>query len=351
MPPPDDASEAVADVTVSPADAVALATRALRRCGASAAAAASVAASVVAAEADGQPLVGLGYLPFYCDNLAVGKIVGHALPVVTRPRSGVILVDAAHGFAHPAIDDGIGPLADAARQGGVALLAVQRAYACGALGYHVERVAGCGLVCLGFTNASAMVAGAGGSRPFFGTNPVAIAAPLADGAPLVVDQSTSTVARVAVLDAAARGAVPQGWALDAAGHPTTDPVAALAGSVAPLGGYKGVGLALLVEVMAAGIAGANWSHQAGSLADLSGGPPGIGVVLVAIDPAACAPGFSARVTAMLEALRADPGVRVPGDRRLAARAAALASGVLNVRADVLVTLRRYAEHGSDARAT
>lgn len=338
------------DEVFAPEALLALAGQALIRCGASPIAAASVAASVVAAEADGQALVGLGYLPFYCDNLAVGKIVGQAEPTLSRPRPGIVLVDAAHGFAHPAIDLGLAPLAEAARAQGVAVLAVRRAYACGSLGYHVERVAARGLVCLGFTNASPMIAGAGGAKPFFGTNPIAIAAPVAARAPLVIDQSSSTVARVAMVDAAARGEVPAGWALDAAGRPTTDPASALAGSMAPSGGYKGVGLALLVEVMAAGLAGATWSYAASSLADLSGGPPGIGQTFVAIDPDGMAPGFADRLATMLDALRAEAAVRVPGERRLAARSATAEAGRLRLSARLAATLRRYAEHGSDARS-
>lgn len=293
----------------------------------------------------------MGYLPFYCENVAVGKVIGNAVPVVRRPRAAVISIDAAFGFAHPAIDLGLPALDAAARTEGIAMLAVRNAYACGSLGYHVERVAARGLVCLGFTNASPMMAGAGGSRPFFGTNPIAIAAPVAGRPPLVIDQSSSVVARVAVADAAARGRVPEGWALDAYGQPTTEPAAALSGSVAPAGGYKGVGLALLVDILAAGIPGANWSYAASSLTDLHGPAPGIGQTFIAVDPAATAAGFPERLATMLAALREDPGVTVPGDRRVAARVASEAAGRISIPAALAAQLRGYAARGAEKDRT
>ena len=123
-------------------------------------------------------------------------------------------------------------------------------------------------------NASRTVAAHGGKSPFFGTNPIAFAAPRKDHAPLVVDQSSSAVAFVAVVDAMKRGMpIPDGWAIDRQGKPTNDPAAALEGALLPVGGHKGFGLGLMVDILAAGLTGSHWSFEASSFGDCEGGPP------------------------------------------------------------------------------
>ena len=117
-------------------------------------------------------------------------------------------------------------------------------------------------------------------------------------------------------------------ALDADGRPTTDPNEGLKGSIAPLGGYKGAGLALLVEVLAAGLVGANWSFQASPLGDNEGGPPNIGQLFIAIDGGLFgAAGFDDRLETLVAAIHAQEGTRLPGDGRLRARRKAEAEGV------------------------
>jgi (2R)-3-sulfolactate dehydrogenase (NADP+) len=318
-------------ITLEQVEAVAVA--ALRRAGAVEPQAVPVARSVRAAEAEGTRGIGLGYLPWYCGHLRVGKIIGDAVPAVAQPRPGAIVVDARGGFAHPAFDAGEAALVAAARAQGIAVMAVRGAYACGVLGYFTDRLARAGLVALMFANASATMAPWGGRVPFFGTNPWSLAAPRA-GDPLVIDSSSSATAFVNLARAAATGApLPPGWALDAAGQPTTDAAAGLAGSIAPAGGHKGGALALMVEVLAAGLAGANWSHAAASLGDDAGGPPGLGQTFIAIDPAAMADGFVPRLEAMLGAMLAHEGVRLPGARRHANRGRAATAGVTLTQAE------------------
>jgi (2R)-3-sulfolactate dehydrogenase (NADP+) len=157
-----------------------------------------------------------------------------------------------------------------------------------------------------------------------------------DGAPLILDSSSSATAFVNLATAAERGEpIPAHWALDAEGRPTTDPQAALRGTIAPAGGHKGSALALMVEVLAAGLTGANWSHEASSLGDDLGGPPRLGQTIVAIRPAR--DGFASRVEGLLADMAAEPGVRVPGDRRHAHRLHAEAEGVA-VDADLMARL-------------
>lgn len=303
------------------ADIEDLAFVALTARGASAGNARPVAVSVRRAEADGIRSVGLGYLPTYLGHLVSGKVDGQALPVVNMPRPGTVLVDAAHGFAHPAFDTGLPHLVAAVRANGSATLAITRSYSIGVLGHPVEDIAEAGLLALAVTNSPPNIAPWGGTRPLFGTNPLAFAAPRTGLPPLVIDQATSTVTKVALVAALKTGApIPPTWAFDASGQPTTNPDAALKGSMQPFGGAKGAGLALMIDLLAAGLTGANFSKDASPYAKADGPPPGVGQLFMAFDPDAFAPGFADRIADLASAMLAQDGVRLPGDRRLEARA-------------------------------
>jgi (2R)-3-sulfolactate dehydrogenase (NADP+) len=309
-----------------PLDAVeTVAFQCLTACGSSSLQAVAVAHSIREAEAEGTRGIGLGYLPWYCGHLKVGKIKGMAQPVVRQTGPGVVHVDAADGFSHPAYQAGEDALIAAARAQGIAMMTITNAYACGVLGYFTGRLARQGLVALMFANASSTMAPWGGKRPFFGTNPWSMAAPRT-GAPLVLDSSSSATAYVNLAEAAARGEpVPPHWALDAEGRPTTDARAALAGTIAPAGGHKGSALALMVEVLAAGLTGANWSHNASSLGDDLGGPPRLGQTIIAIHPGDAS--LASRIEGLLADMTDEPGVRIPGDRRHANRQRIESEGV------------------------
>ncbi len=307
-----------------------LAFRALVAAGTSEANARPLAVATAATEADGVASHGLAYIPIYAEHVRCGKVDGHAVPVVSVPRPGLIRVDAATGFAHAAIEAGFQKLIPLARSQGVAALTVHNSYNCGVLGYHTHRLAQAGLVGLGFTNAPASIAPSGGAKPVVGTNPVSLAAPGADGqAAILIDQSASTIAKSEVMKHAREGkAIPQGWALDADGNPTTDAEIGLKGSMAPSGGYKGVGIALITEVLAAALAGATLGIHASPFSGTAGGPPKTGQFFLAIEPgAASGDRFAARITDLTEAIRNQPGARLPGDGRAAKRADAARSGV------------------------
>ncbi len=338
--------------TLTLAQVEALSVRMLTASGASALQATPTARSIRDAEAEGIRTVGLSYLPTYCDHVACGKVVGNAVPKVTQPRPGTITVDAGRGFCHPAYEAGEAPLVTAARSNGIAVLAIAHSYSAGVLGWFVDRLARQGLVALMFANSSSLMAPHGGTRPFFGTNPLAWAAPRSGGDPVVADLSSSTVAWVKVNAAAQAGEpIPLGWALDVDGNPTTDAAAALAGSMAPAAGHKGSALALLVDVMSGGVAGSNFSFEAPSFGGTSGGPPDVGQVVIAIDPTATmGDGFLARLDTEFAALAAEAGARLPGDRRRAERAHSAVHGV-EVPDDLMTVLISYAEHGSPARST
>ncbi len=314
--------------TLSLTEAEELVTAALLRARTGEENARSVARALVAAEADGLKGHGLSRVPTYAAQAKAGKVDGFAVPSATRPRPGLVAVDAAHGFAYPALSLAEREIADAVRMNGVAAAAIRRSHHCGAAGHPVERLAERGFVALMFANTPAAMAPWGGAKPVFGTDPIAFACPLAGRAPLVIDLSLSKVARGNILAAKQKGErIPEGWALDAAGQPTTDPGAALGGTMLPAGEAKGTALALMVELLAAGLTGANFAAEASSFLDAEGPPPGTGQLLIALDTAAFAPGVAARCAALGLAVEVQPGARLPGARRLALRHRAAAQGL------------------------
>jgi len=313
--------------TLTLAEAEALVARALTRCRTSEVNAAVVARALVAAEADGLKGHGLSRVPTYAAQAKVGKVDGFATPSVERRRPGAAVVDAKNGFAFPAIDAALALLPDMTRTAGIACAAIRRSHHCGAAGHPVERLAERGLVAMMFANTPAAIAPWGGSKAVFGTNPTAFACPLPGRPPVVVDLALSKVARGNILAAKQKGErIPPGWALDAAGEPTTDPDAALAGTMLPLGDAKGTPLVLMVELLAAGLTGANFAADASSFLDDKGPPPGTGQLIIAFDPAALG-GTPEHVAQLAASIETQPGTRLPGSRRLAARRKAAADGL------------------------
>jgi len=296
----------------------ALVARALERSNTGAANAASVAAALVQAEIDGQKGHGLSRVASYAAQARSGKVDGHAVPRVTQPRAGAIVVDAADGFAFPAFDVAIEKLSAIAPAQGIAVAAIQHSHHFGVAGRAVERLAEKGLVAIVMGNSPKAIAPWGGTSALFGTNPIAFAAPRRAGPPLVIDLSLSKVARGRIMVAAQKGeAIPEGLALDKDGRPTTDAKAALDGAMLPMGDAKGAALALMVEILSAALTASHLGFEASSFFTSDGPAPRVGQLLLAIDPDALAgPAFAERLETLLAAMLAQPGVRLPGTKRL-----------------------------------
>lgn len=281
--------------------------------GASRAHAESLAYATVIAEAEGNRAVGLAHLLDYLDALRAGRLAGGAEPVLERPTPIVTRIDARGGMQHLGVDRAFDALVTATREFGLGAVTSRNGFTIGALSYFPRRLAEQGLAGLAFANAAPPVMPAsGGSTPRFCTNPMAFAVPLPDGEAVVVDQSSTEAALVAIKQAADRGdAIPDGWALDANGEPTTDPAAAIAGMLLPFGGARGANIALLVELMAAGMSGADWSFDSAAF-DAGDRPPSLGYLLIALDPSTLAgTDVTARVARFAEDLQRD-GAHVPG---------------------------------------
>lgn len=305
-----------AETRLSPDEVRRLISDALMRSNTSQANAASVAEALLAAELAGQGGHGLRRVGSYAAQAACGKVDGHAEAALTQHRPGAALVDAGNGFAYPAIDLAREWLVKVSGSQGIAIAGITRSHHCGVAGVVVESLAEQGLVALLFANTPAAMAPWGSTAPLFGTNPIAFSVPLADGDPVTVDISLSRVARGKIMAANQRGdAIPEGWAFDAEGAPTTDAKAALAGTMAPLGDAKGTVLALMVELLCAGLTGANYSYEQSSFLNAEGDPPGAGQTLIAIDPDAFGTNGRARFAVMAQMIDAADGARLPGRRR------------------------------------
>ena len=303
---------------------------ALKGSGAKTEVALSVAKALAAAEAEGQVGHGFSRLEDYAAQLRSGKINPAAEIQVQAPFPASISIDADCGFAYPALDEAIERGAEAAHLYGIASMSIFNSHHCGALSIQVEKLALRGLIGMMVANTPKAIAPWGAAEAQFGTNPIAFAAPRGRAPALVMDLSLSKVARGKVMNASKSGqSIPEGWALDSAGNPTTDPAAALQGTMVPIGEAKGTALALMVETLAAVHTGSALSSAAGSFFNADGPPPRVGQFLLAIKPGqqADGEGFAGRFEQLLGEINAAEGARLPGQRRLKAREAAQSEGL------------------------
>lgn len=306
-----------------------LTARAMRKAGATRTMAAATAKALVAAEMEGLSGHGLSRVALYCQHLREGRANGGAKAKIIRRKGATCLVDAVGGLAFPACELAVREAIRRARRYGVAFCGVTNSHHFGAAAYHLSPVAEAGLVGLAFTNSPAAINAWGGRRAFYGTNPVAAIFPRRRASPVVVDLSLTEVVRGKIMIHAKEGKpIPLGWAVDRDGNPTTDPMAALTGSLNAIGGMKGTMLALIVELITAALTGAAFSFENDSYFE-PGNRPRIGHAVLAIDPAALA-GTDAwydRLEVLIARMLAEEGVRLPGARRQLAAAKANADGV------------------------
>ena len=275
--------------------------------------ASEVAKAVARAEETGNIICGLYYLESYCTQLVSGRVNGTVEPDVSQPKQSFTSVNAQFGFAQPAFSRGLPSAVAAAKEAGISALAVGHAHTCTSLGYFTEQIAAQGLIGIGFTNASAIVSPPGGKIPILGTNPIAMTLPGDDGPAMHADFSTAAVALGKITMAKAAGeSIPLGWAVDKDGHPTTDPDAALQGSLVSAANHKGWALGLLVEALAAGLTGSVNSTGVKGLKLPEGPPHDLGQFYILIDPSASAPDFSDRFAQLANAVATDGDARIPG---------------------------------------
>ena len=279
--------------------------------------AAALADIIARAETDGSHSHGLFRVPGYVKALRSGKVDGRAKPSVNHITPAVIQVDGHGCFAPLAQAVGLPVLAEATKTIGIAALSLVGVHHFAALWPETEYLADRGLVGIACTAYMPMVAPAGTTTALFGTNPISFAWPRPGHDPLVYDMATAAMAMGDVQIAARDGrTVPLGTGLDAAGNMTTDPAAIAKGVLLPFGGYKGSAIALMVELLAAGLTGEQFSFEARATDNGDGGPPRGGEMILGLAPSVIAgEGWEAHVEEFVEKLQALDGIRLPGARR------------------------------------
>jgi (2R)-3-sulfolactate dehydrogenase (NADP+) len=308
-------------------------TAALRAAGANETMAASTARALVLAEAQGIGSHGLSRVPQYATHLRNGRAKGDAVATIAREHGAALLVDAKSGLAFPACELAVARGIEIARGQGVCFAGVTNSHHAGVIVDHLRPAAAAGLVGLAFANSPAAMPAAGGKHAVFGTNPVAAVFPRRAGDPLMIDLSLSEVARGKIAVAAKEGrAIPEGWALDKDGRPTTDAKAALEGSMLPLGAAsspKGAMLALVVELLVTALTGAHFGFEATSFFQDEGNVPRIGQAFLLLDPGALAGRqvYEERMETVTAEMLVDEGVRLAGARRLALERKARQEGI------------------------
>jgi (2R)-3-sulfolactate dehydrogenase (NADP+) len=264
--------------------------------------------------------------------------------VIARESKAACLVDARQGLAFEACALAAREAIRRAREYGVSFVSVANSNHFGVAAFHIEPIAEAGLVGLAFGNSPAAMPAWGGKRAIFGTNPLAAVFPRRSAPPLVIDLSLSAVARGKIMVAARDSKpIPEGWAIDREGRPTTDARAALEGSMLPAGGVKGAMLALIIELLACALSGSAYGFESDSFFTQEGRPTRIGQGFLAIDPAALAGKdvFFERIETLIAVMTEEPGLRLPGERRRENRERSSREGVA-VPADLLAKIRSLA---------
>ena len=300
--------------------------------------------ALVSAEIDGQTGHGVSRIPSYVAQSLSGKVDGKATPKVVFENEVLVRIDAACGFAYPALSLARKFLREKAQKTGVAAAGIFRSHHSGQSGYHLEKLAEHGLVGILFTNSPKAIAPWQGHTALFGTNPIAFAAPRQEQPPLIIDLSLSKVARGKVVVAEQKGEkIPDTWALDKQGKPTTNPSEALQGSMLPMGEEKGAALALMVEIMASALVGGNFGFEADSFFDGEGKAPGIGQFMLALDPNVFSGGnFFQRLEVLIAEIAKQDGTRLPGSKRFETRDKARNYG-LDIDSELFETITQLVE--------
>ena len=299
-----------------------LARTALEKAGAHSKMAEAAARHLVRAEEQGLPSHGMSRVPFYCSMLRKARADGAAHPAMAAERGGACLIDNRDGLPYVSVEWAVEEAIQRARRNGIGFAGIRNSAHVGVLGIHLLPVAKAGLVGFAFTNSPAAIPPWGGKKALFGTNPVAGVFPRKNQQPIVVDLALTTVVRGRIMMAMRKGErIPEGWALDRHGKPTTDPKEAIEhGSLFPVGGAKGAMLALMFELICAALTGAAIGPEADSFFSEEGNQPRIGQAFIAIDPGALAgmEKYWERTEAIVATMLQDPAVRLPGARRFAA---------------------------------
>jgi delta1-piperideine-2-carboxylate reductase len=273
---------------------------------------------IMKAERDGSLSHGLFRLPAYISGLKSGKINGKARPEIKKISPSVIKVLGNNCLAPLVLNKSIPELIKAAKENGVAVLAINNSHHMAAMWPETEAIAEQGLVAFACTSYKPAVAPAGAIKPLYGTNPISFAWPRKKKTPVVYDMATASMAMGEVQVAKREGhKVPLGTGLTKEGKETTDPGKIVDGGVLlPFGGYKGSGIAMMVELLAGALVGDNFSYETAAKDNNDGGPPSGGEFIIAISPDKLSGNdWDKHSSEFFDKMKSMDGVRLPGERR------------------------------------
>lgn len=306
---------------------------------------------LVRADLQGTSTHGLSRLSAYIAGIRKGKIKARPDLQVIKTGPATTVVDGGQGLGPVVAKAAVKAAMEQAKEAGVGVAAVRNGNHAGAMSTYTELCAAEGLIGLALTNAQPAIPPWGGRQAYFGTNPIALAAPKYEGNPISIDLATSITARGNIILAAKKNEpIPEGWALDEAGLPTTDAGAALKGSVLPMAGPKGYGLALLVEILSGLLSGGNFGYNVGSIYDEGAEPPGTGMFMLVLNPEyfVGSEAFATRVSQLTTEVTSLPlakgydCIRMPGERRYELERERRGSGV-PISAQTEAELRQIAQ--------
>ena len=322
-----------------------------------------VADTLIAAELRGVTSHGLVRLPVYLGNLKDGLVDARAEPALVADAPAVALVDGKRAMGQVASKFGMDLAIARAREHGIGAVAVRNSNHFGAGAYWAMLALPEQMIGVALTNGASAMAPTGGVTALLGNNPIAVASPAGSELPIVLDMAQTMVARGWIKLAAMRGQpLPNGWAQDAQGRPTTDPAAALDGSLLPIGGYKGYGLSVVVELLTAALSGAAMGPALENMGFTAGaheearypvhevGGTGTGHFFAAIDIARFMPldAYAARVDALVRTMKASQlaegveAILLPGEREFSTERSRRAEG-LPLSEEVAAELRAASE--------
>ena len=277
-----------------------------------------LANTIMRAERDGSLSHGLFRLPAYTASLKSKKVNGKARPTIQNIAPSVLKVLGNNAFAPMVLSVGLPAVIELAKKNGVAILAITNSHHMAALWPETEAIAEAGLVGFACTSYKPAVAPAGATKPLFGTNPISFAWPRPGQTPVVYDMATASMAMGEVQVAAREGhKVPLGTGLNKDGKETTNPSEIADGGVLlPFGGYKGSGIAMMVELLAGALLGEWFSFETKEHDNNDGGPPKGGEFILAMSPDKIAgPNWDKHADEFFKKMKAMDGVRLPGERR------------------------------------
>ena len=309
-----------------------------------------VADGLVGADREDIESHGVMLLPMYVDRIAAGSVSPSLGGRVVSDRGGAVVVDGENGLGQVTSTLAVELAVARARAHALGAVAVRNGFHFGTAGRWASDMARAGCIGMAFSNTRPLMPAPGGAERLVGNNPLAIAVPGPDGAPIVLDLATSASAMGKIRMAQARGeTLPEGWASDADGVPTTDPAAAIKGMLLPAAGPKGFGLAMMIDVLCGGLASGGMADKVMPLYGDAAVPYDCAHFFLALDVAAFRPPheFAAAVGGVAERVRGSrpaaggAAVMMPGDP--AVRAAARNHDACHIASVTAAALRKLAE--------